>query len=109
LSFKISLPEYIERKPTWIDIWYDRKSRSWVAQLKDDEDDTAYRVIKELNKVNPDAKIVYIGEGKYGCTADENFFDHFEMIYDDEKFTVVVEEFEQWNGIHDYPRLGKFI
>lgn len=34
---RIILPEIEERKPTWIDIWYNRSARSWVAELKDDE------------------------------------------------------------------------
>lgn len=71
-------------------------------------DDTAYRVIKKLNEVNPDALIVYIGESQGGCTADDEFFKHFDEIEDDEKFNVVSRSFERWQGLHDYPCLGKF-
>lgn len=71
-------------------------------------DDTAYKVIKKFNEVNPEGLIVYIGESWGGCTADDEFFEHFQEIEDDEKFNLVNESFERWNGLHDYPCLGKF-
>jgi hypothetical protein len=71
-------------------------------------DDTAYRTIKQLNEVNPNALIVYIGEGNGGCTASEEFFDHFNQINDDKKFNIAEALFQRWPGIHDYLCLGRY-
>jgi hypothetical protein len=70
-------------------------------------DDTAYRVIKRLYEVNPFAQVIYIGEGRGGCTADDSFFEHFEII-EDEKFVDVEDNFERWFGLHDRPILGRY-
>jgi hypothetical protein len=70
-------------------------------------DNTAYRVIKELYAVNPKAVVVYIGEGPGGCTADDEFHNHFEEI-GDKSFNRVVACFERWNGLHDKPYLGRY-
>jgi hypothetical protein len=71
-------------------------------------DDTAYRAIKKLNEINPNALIIYIGEGDGGCTADDNFHEHFEIV-NDEVFEKASEEYERWDGIHDQLLLGRYI
>lgn len=70
-------------------------------------DDTAYEVIKKLNEVNSRAVVVYIGEGYGGCTASDSFFDNFEEI-EDAEFDKVVDKYQAWPAIHDYPVLGKY-
>lgn len=70
-------------------------------------DDTAYEVIKALHQVNPNAVVVYIGEGSGGCTASYAFFDHFYEI-EDEAFTEVQMNFESWSAIRDEIRIGRF-
>ncbi len=70
-------------------------------------DDTAYRVIKKLYEINPKAVVVFIGESKYGCTADDSFFDHFQIIEDDD-FNSVMKNYERWHSIHDRPMLGRY-
>jgi len=70
-------------------------------------DDTAYRVIKELHKVNPNALVVYCGEGYGGCTADENFHEHFETV-DDDVFYEAASNYQRWYSIKDYLELGRY-
>jgi hypothetical protein len=70
-------------------------------------DDSAYYAIKLLHKINPNALIVYIGEWG-GCTANENFCDHFEAIEDDSMFNVASSKFKAWWGLHDRLELGKY-
>ena len=70
-------------------------------------DDTAYRIIKHLYEVNPKALVVYIGEPSGGCTADELFFDHFEMI-EDEDFDRAAIYYQSWEYIHDRLWLGRY-
>lgn len=74
-------------------------------------DDTAYEVLKELHKVNPNALCVYIGEGPCGCTANDNFFNHFEEEQDWEntpKWVEVLDNFQHWHGFHDRPAVGRY-
>lgn len=70
-------------------------------------DDTAFNVINELYQVKPDCLIIYIGEDFGGCTASEEFFDHFEDI-NDADFKSVSDNYKAWPGLHDTIRLGKF-
>jgi hypothetical protein len=70
-------------------------------------DDYAYKALKLLYYVNPKALMVYIGESWGGCTADDNFFNHFEHVSDLE-FEKVSSKFEQFAGMHDYPYLGRY-
>lgn len=70
-------------------------------------DDTAYKTIEALHKINPIALVVYIGEGDGGCTADDEFFEHFQDI-NDEEFEKSVSSFQSWWGIHDRVWLGKY-
>lgn len=71
-------------------------------------DDVAYNTIKKLNEINPNVQIIYIGEGMGGCTADDDFHEHFKEI-DDEDFQKAVSGFQQWWGLHDYVYLGRYI
>ena len=70
-------------------------------------EEIAYRAMKKLYDINPNAVIVFIGEGSGGCTADDNFFDHFEPLYND-SFSPVIEGYESWHTLHDCPQLGRY-
>lgn len=70
-------------------------------------DNTAYRVIKRLHEVNPDALVVYIGE-QGGCTADEAFHQHFNIDFSDTEFNKVTTRYQSWDHIHDRIFLGKY-
>lgn len=61
--------------------------------------DIAYRALKELRAVNPDAKMVFIGEFG-GCCANEDFCDTASRI-DDEWSIRINKKFLSWCGIHD--------
>lgn len=69
--------------------------------------DHAYKAIKELNYINTNCLIVYIGECEGGCTASENFFNHF-LYLNDDKFDKATENFHSWWGIHDQLHLGRY-
>jgi hypothetical protein len=71
-------------------------------------DDTAYHTIKALHAVNPFAQVVYIGEGEGGCTASEEFFNHFQIIEDIAFYEDVSCNFERWWGIRDQLLLGRY-
>lgn len=71
-------------------------------------DEIAYNTIKELNNINPNAQIIYIGEGMGGCTADDDFHHHFREI-ENEEFQSAVSGFQQWWGLHDRVYLGRYV
>ena len=56
----------------------------------------ASHVVREIQKVNPDIKIIYIGESQGGCTADEEFFDLVTGIEDD-TFEAVAEYYNAYD------------
>lgn len=62
----------------------------------------AYQVLLDMRLTNPNALLVYIGEGCGGCTADEDFYDSAEYV--DEEITG---RYPQWAGIHDIPVVYK--
>lgn len=70
-------------------------------------DNTAYKVIKALYKVNPKAIVVYIGERMGGCTASDAFFANFEEIYD-ASFVNVQRNYETWAALHDDIYIGRY-
>jgi len=69
-------------------------------------DDIALKVLQKMREVNPSCVMIYIGEGCGGCTADDEFYNTMEEIEDDE-FEIVVNNYQRWWGLHDYPQLIK--
>ena len=69
-------------------------------------DDNAYKCLLKMREVNPNCKMIYIGEDYGGCTANDDFFDALEEV-NDVNFNKVVDSFKNWDGIYDYPRLLK--
>lgn len=63
-------------------------------------DDTLYRVLQTMRKINPNCVMIYIGEGWGGCTADNNFFDNMTEIKDKE-IDYINLYYQRWDGIHD--------
>ncbi|WP_416150754.1 hypothetical protein ACM26V_07240 [Salipaludibacillus sp. HK11] len=72
-------------------------------------DQTMYQVAKLLSEINPSARIVYIGEGWGGLTADDHFHQHFKEIKDDVFEMRVKSKYEQWDMHQDHMMLGRFI
>ena len=60
-------------------------------------DDTAYRILHTMRKVNSNCIMIYIGEGMGGCTANDEFFENIQEI-EDEEFEKTRSEFKQWWG-----------
>lgn len=42
-------------------------------------------------------RVIYVGEGEYGCNADERFFKLLDDYYDE----LLVHDIPQWEGLHD--------
>jgi len=70
-------------------------------------DADAYNALTKWNEVHPDGLIIYIGEYGGGCTADDDFHDHFEMV-NDSGFGEVQAIYRHWDGMHDRIYLGKY-
>lgn len=63
-----------------------------------------YDILKVMDEVNPNCKLIVIGEGPSGCTADDTFFENLEEIDTEEEF---VKDFRSWSGIRDYVSIVK--
>ena len=63
-------------------------------------DDTGYRALLKMREVNPNCKMIYIGESDGGCTADDNFFNEINIIQN-EKINEINQLYKSWEGIYD--------
>ena len=70
-------------------------------------DDVAFRTMVALHEINPNALIIYIGEFDGGCTADDSFHEHFQIIRDD-NFNRAADMYQRWPSLHDSVYLGKY-
>lgn len=69
-------------------------------------DDSIYRSLIEMRKVNSDCMLIFIGEYIGGCTGNDEFFKEAIEI-DDKNFYESVQSYRTWTWLHDYPRLYK--
>ena len=69
-------------------------------------DDDGHQAIKALYEINPEALIIYIGEWA-GCTANEDFLNHFDVV-EDKEFNLISKEYFSWPGLHDSLYLGRY-
>lgn len=74
---------------------------SWIPY----ESTIGYEALKLMNEINPDCKMIVIGEGYGGCTADDLFFENIEEIDIKDDF---INDFRSWQGINDYVSMVKF-
>ena len=63
-------------------------------------DDTGYKCLKKMREINPNCKMLYIGEWQGGCTGNDEFFESLVEICD-ESFEKIAAKLPQWSGIHD--------
>jgi hypothetical protein len=63
-------------------------------------DITAYKVLQTMRIVNPNIRLIYIGEDMSGCCADDNFFESMDEIYT-EGMQDVNLKFCSFPSIHD--------
>lgn len=70
-------------------------------------DPSAFEAIRKWNEINPEGLIVYIGEQEGGCTANDAFFEHFE-VQENDSFREVSANYCTWDGLHDTIILGKY-
>jgi hypothetical protein len=69
---------------------------SWPYMDKD-----IFYAAKLWDSISGGGGIIYIGEGKGGCTACDEFFAHFSEYEDVQEFPL-----KQWCGYHDSVRIG---
>lgn len=69
-------------------------------------DDDCYHALMAMRKANPNAVLLYIGEGPSGATASDKFFENAIPV-DDPAFYKAVEGYRSAYAIHDSPRLYK--
>lgn len=72
--------------------------------------DMAYQALLKMRAVNPDAMMIFIGEGGgfFGCgaTADEQFLKEVEIV-EDTAFKNAASSYKPFSAVHDHPHLVK--
>lgn len=78
-------------------------------------DSEAFHALHEWDKARPGAPVIYIGEDEGGCTANIEFFNHFQEIDNDwhlfsgrPSFEPVRSNYRTYFGLHDRVILGKY-
>jgi hypothetical protein len=81
--------------------YYYNKYNCIIMSWPDSGDDLAYLVAKRMKK---DRILIYQGESKYGCTANDNFFNYIEKYFRQIKpiQRLLNDKHLQYFGIHDY-------
>lgn len=74
---------------------------SWIPYNRS----IGYEALKLMNDINPDCKMIVIGEDYGGCTADDSFFENLEEIHVNSEFK---NSFRSWQSIYDYVSIVKF-
>ena len=65
----------------------------------------AYNVLLKMREVNPDCKMIFIGEDYGGCTADYKFFNAVEIKLSEieqDNLNKINKHYQRFNGIHDF-------
>jgi hypothetical protein len=74
---------------------------SWAFMNSD-----LYASLELTRKLNPECRLIYIGESAGGCTACHKFFNAVEKV-EDHKFTKAVKQYRSMCGLYDSVQLGK--
>lgn len=69
--------------------------------------DTAFRALKKLYEVNPNAMFVFIGELNIDICANRDFFNHFNVI-NDKEFLLASDNYQSWSGFPSHLLLGRY-
>lgn len=64
------------------------------------------RALQAMRNVNPSAEMLVCGEGRGGCTADDEFFDNIKII-NNEFIDKADSMYQSWFGMHDRLMLVK--
>ena len=64
-------------------------------------DGSVCRALLKMRGVNPECKLIYIGEGLGGCNTDDSFFENETYIKGEAAFRRAADKFQRWHGIHD--------
>ena len=65
------------------------------------QSDALYHALIKMRDINPKCRLIYIGEGKGGCNAENRFFNEAVYINDDERFNDITRRFQKWAAIYD--------
>ncbi|MCL2188026.1 MAG: hypothetical protein FWC16_03125 [Defluviitaleaceae bacterium] len=71
------------------------------------QDPTIHNALIKMREVNPSCKLIYIGEPKGGCTANDDFFNAVKWITNDEQFNKMADLYQRWHIRVDKPMLAQ--
>ena len=64
-------------------------------------DNKLHEALLKMREINSECRLIYIGENRGGCTADENFFMEAKIIKDDAGFNYIAGNFQRWQSADD--------
>jgi hypothetical protein len=59
-------------------------------------DENLHKSLLSMREVNPECRLIYIGEEKGGCSANDAFFDAARWIEDDKIFNAAAARYQNW-------------
>ena len=65
------------------------------------EKDYLYKSLIKMRESNDECKLIYIGEGPGGCTADSSFFNEAKFILNDDGFNGIKKIYQSWYAMND--------
>lgn len=75
---------------------------SWVPF----EDDEIVKVLTTMRDLNPNCRMIWIGEEDFGCNGCDEFFD---IVKSEDSYDIdrINDNFQRWYGIYDYVQIYK--
>lgn len=64
-------------------------------------DDMALKSLEKMRSINPDCRLIYIGEPKGGCNANDGFFSRAVLDEYDRALEPVRQEYPCWHSFND--------
>ena len=95
------------KKETAARVIEDLKADYYICAWPPYQKDSALKALLAMRKFAPESQMIYIGEGKYGCCADNEFFNELEYVNDAIFAEEVASNYHSWEGSHDHIYLIK--
>ena len=64
-------------------------------------DDMALKSLERMRSINPNCRLIYIGEPKGGCNANDSFFNSAVLDEADNALDSVRQAYPRWHGFSD--------
>ena len=70
-------------------------------------DESLYKSLIKMREINIQCRLIYVGEGRGGCHAEDKFFNEAVYIKDDIIFNYAANLYQSWSSLNDNVNLIK--